>query len=67
MSKEVKVSMILIQRIILQLAQSSHCDDLLKYSKQYGISITRSQAAEVAALMHGKNINIFDEQERRAC
>ncbi|MEH7664115.1 DUF2624 family protein, partial [Bacillus velezensis] len=22
------------------------------------------QAAEVAALMHGKNINIFDEQER---
>ncbi|XLG15086.1 DUF2624 domain-containing protein [Bacillus velezensis] len=64
MSKEVKVSMILIQRIILQRLNQVTADDLLKYSKQYGISITRSQAADVAALMHGKNINIFDDQER---
>ncbi|MGG3033624.1 DUF2624 domain-containing protein [Bacillus stercoris] len=56
--------MILFQRIILQRLNQATADDLLKYSKQYGISLTRSQAVEVANLLNGKNVNIFNESER---
>ncbi|WP_121642918.1 DUF2624 domain-containing protein [Bacillus vallismortis] len=56
--------MILFQRIILQRLNQATADDLLKYSKQYGISLTRSQAIEVANLLYGKNVNIFNENER---
>ncbi|CCU59028.1 DUF2624 domain-containing protein [Bacillus subtilis] len=56
--------MILFQRIILQRLNQATTDDLLKYSKQYGISLTRSQAVEVANLLYGKNVNIFNESER---
>lgn len=56
--------MILFQRIILQRLNQATADDLLKYSKQYGISLTRSQVVEVANLLYGKNVNIFNESER---
>lgn len=56
--------MILFQRIILQRLNQATADDLLKYSKQYGISLTRPQAIEVANLLYGKNVNIFNESER---
>ncbi|MCY7783146.1 MULTISPECIES: DUF2624 domain-containing protein [unclassified Bacillus (in: firmicutes)] len=56
--------MILFQRIILQRLNQATADDLLKYSKQYGISLTRQQAVEVANLLYGKNVNIFNESER---
>ncbi|MDU0154342.1 DUF2624 domain-containing protein [Bacillus cabrialesii] len=56
--------MILFQRIILQRLNQATADDLLKYSKQYGISLTRTQAIEVANLLYGKNVNIFNESER---
>ncbi|CUB26097.1 hypothetical protein BN2127_JRS7_00328 [Bacillus subtilis] len=56
--------MILFQRIILQRLNQATADDLLKYSKQYGISLTRPQAIEVANLLYGKNVNIFNERER---
>ncbi|NTU25073.1 DUF2624 domain-containing protein [Bacillus tequilensis] len=56
--------MILFQRIILQRLNQATADDLLKYSKQYGISLTRAQATEVAKLLYGKNVNIFNDSER---
>nr|WGD85407.1 DUF2624 domain-containing protein [Bacillus subtilis] len=56
--------MILFQRIILQRLNQATADDLLKYSKQYGISLTRSYTVEVANLLYGKNVNIFNESER---
>ncbi|MCY9091091.1 DUF2624 domain-containing protein [Bacillus mojavensis] len=56
--------MILFQRIILQRLNQATAEDLLKYSKQYGISLTKPQAIEVANLLYGKNVNIFNEQER---
>ncbi|MDR4435741.1 DUF2624 domain-containing protein [Bacillus tequilensis] len=56
--------MILFQRIILQRLNQATADDLLKYSKQYGISLTRTQATEVAKLLYGKNVNIFNDSER---
>ncbi|MEC1607622.1 DUF2624 domain-containing protein [Bacillus halotolerans] len=56
--------MILFQRIILQRLNQASAEDLLKYSKQYGISLSKPQAVEVANLLYGKNVNIFNEQER---
>ncbi|KAF1679604.1 DUF2624 domain-containing protein [Bacillus mexicanus] len=56
--------MILFQKIILQRLNQATADDLLKYSKQYGIHLTRAQAIEVANLLYGKNVNIFNESER---
>ncbi|AOZ90015.1 tRNA methyltransferase [Bacillus xiamenensis] len=56
--------MILIQKIVLQRLNQITANDLLRYAKQYGVSLTSSQAAEVAKLMNGKNVNIFNDAER---
>ncbi|BBP90763.1 hypothetical protein BsIDN1_43810 [Bacillus safensis] len=47
-------------------AQSDHSKRSVKVceKKQYGVSLTSHQAAEVAKLMNGKNINIFNDSER---
>ncbi|MFS0655290.1 DUF2624 domain-containing protein [Bacillus sp. 179-C3.3 HS] len=56
--------MILIQKIVLQRLNQITANDLLKYAKQYGVSLTNNQAVEVAKLMNGKNVNIFHDAER---
>ncbi|MBD3860614.1 DUF2624 domain-containing protein [Bacillus sp. 28A-2] len=56
--------MILIQKIVLQRLNQITANDLLRYAKQYGVSLTSTQAAEVAKLMNGKNVNIFNDAER---
>lgn len=58
------MELILIQKIVLQRLNQITANDLLKYAKQYGVSLTSSQAAEVAKLMNGKNVNIFNDAER---
>ncbi|MCY7617355.1 MULTISPECIES: DUF2624 domain-containing protein [Bacillus] len=56
--------MILIQKIVLQRLNQITANDLLRYAKQYGVSLTSNQAVEVAKLMNGKNVNIFNDAER---
>ncbi|MCY9671443.1 DUF2624 domain-containing protein [Bacillus pumilus] len=56
--------MILIQKIVLQRLNQITANDLLRYAKQYSVSLTSNQAAEVAKLMNGKNVNIFNDAER---
>ncbi|MEI4789312.1 DUF2624 domain-containing protein [Bacillus sp. FJAT-53060] len=56
--------MILIQKIVLQRLNQMTANDLLRYAKQYGVSLTPNQAVEVAKLMNGKNVNIFNDAER---
>ncbi|PRR93210.1 MULTISPECIES: DUF2624 domain-containing protein [unclassified Bacillus (in: firmicutes)] len=56
--------MILIQKIVLQRLNQITANDLLRYAKQYNVSLTSNQAAEVAKLMNGKNVNIFNDAER---
>ncbi|MFP3418415.1 DUF2624 domain-containing protein [Bacillus sp. SIMBA_154] len=56
--------MILIQKIVLQRLNQITANDLLRYAKQYGVSLTSTQAAEVAKLINGKNVNIFNDAER---
>ncbi len=38
--------------------------ELLKYSKEYEIPITTEQADQIVLLMKGKNINIYNTDER---
>lgn len=51
-------------KIVLQRLNQITANDLLRYAKQYGVSLTSNQAAEVAKLMNGKNVNIFNDAER---
>lgn len=38
--------------------------ELLKYAKQFQISITREEAGRIAACLRGKGVNIFNNSER---
>lgn len=58
------MELILIQKIVLQRLNQITANDLLRYAKQYGVSLTSNQATEVAKLMNGKNVNIFNDAER---
>ena len=40
--------------------------ELQKYSKEYDVPITNAQADQIVGLMKGKNINIYDNDERLA-
>jgi hypothetical protein len=55
-----------MQKIILQRLNQATAKDILAYANQYGISLTAGQAEQVASLLYGKNVNIFDEKERAA-
>ncbi|MFS8652340.1 MAG: DUF2624 domain-containing protein [Caldibacillus sp.] len=39
-------------------------NDLLKYAEKANISVTKSQAEQVAAFIRGKNFNLFDDRDR---
>ncbi|MDA1474817.1 DUF2624 domain-containing protein [Bacillus changyiensis] len=56
--------MILFQKIVLQRLNQVTADEVLKYAEKYGIHVTKKQALEVEKLVNGKNINIFNENER---
>lgn len=58
------MDVILFQKIVLGRLNQVTADEVLKYAKQYGIQVTRKQALEVEKLVKGKNINIFNEEER---
>lgn len=56
----------LYQKIINQKINSLTVDDLLKYSKQYNIKITRDEASKALLLIKkNKNADIFDDNERK--
>ncbi|MCM3161805.1 MULTISPECIES: DUF2624 domain-containing protein [Bacillaceae] len=57
--------MILFQKIINQKLNNISVEELMQYAKQFNISIGRAQAAEVVKAMNGKNINIFNVNERK--
>lgn len=39
-------------------------DELLRLAKQYNVSLTTQQAKAVSAIVAGKNINVFNKDER---
>lgn len=57
--------MFFIQKLIVQRLNQATAKDIIKYANQYNISLTAKQAADVASLLNGKNVNIFDEEEKK--
>lgn len=54
----------LIQQFVNKKLNNMTSKELLKYSTEYGISITSEQADKIITLIQGKHINIYDTQER---
>ncbi|MCA0147581.1 MULTISPECIES: DUF2624 domain-containing protein [Rossellomorea] len=54
----------LLQNVINHKINHITNDELLKYAKQYNISLTPDQATSIVAKVKGKNINIFDDTKR---
>lgn len=54
----------LIQQLINKKLNHITPKELLKYSKEYTVFITPEQAEQIATLIHGKNINIYDTDAR---
>lgn len=57
-------SMNLIKQLVNKKLNHISTKELLKYSKEYEVSITTAQADQIVLLMKGKNINIYDNDER---
>lgn len=56
----------IFQNIINHKIKTITTDELLKYAAQFQISITRDQAQKIAGYLRGKQVNIFDDSERKA-
>ncbi|BCB04845.1 DUF2624 domain-containing protein [Bacillus sp. KH172YL63] len=54
----------LLQNVINHKINSITNDELLKYARQYNISLTPQQTSSIVASVRGKNINIFNDAER---
>ncbi len=59
-------SMNLIKQLVNKKLNHISTKELLKYSKEYDVPITTAQADHIVGLMKGKNINIYDNDERLA-
>ncbi len=59
-------SMNLIKQLVNKKLNHISTKELLKYSKEYNVPITTAQADQIVGLMKGKNINIYDNDERLA-
>ncbi|ENQ3104215.1 Protein of unknown function [Bacillus sp. 491mf] len=54
----------LIQQFVNKKINNMTSKELLKYSKEYEVPITSEQADKIVTLIQGKQINIYDIQER---
>ncbi|WP_132743004.1 DUF2624 domain-containing protein [Scopulibacillus darangshiensis] len=56
----------MIKQLVNQKINNMTPDELLKVSRQYGLSLSRSQGAKVSGLLKGREVDIFDDHERKA-
>ncbi|WP_064091473.1 DUF2624 domain-containing protein [Rossellomorea aquimaris] len=54
----------LLQNVINHKINAITREELLKYAKQYSISLTTQQANTIVSHVQGKNINIFNDSQR---
>jgi len=54
----------LLQNVINYKINIITGDELLKYAKQFNISLTKTDAGKIAAYLRGKNLNIFNDADR---
>ncbi|MFY4776380.1 DUF2624 domain-containing protein [Metabacillus sp. RGM 3146] len=57
--------MILFQKIINQKLNNINEAELLQLAKQNSLSLNQKQASQIVSLIQGRNINVFNEQERK--
>ncbi|WP_071460147.1 DUF2624 domain-containing protein [Bacillus massilinigeriensis] len=56
----------IFETIINHKINTITADELLKYASQFDVKITKLQANKLAEYLRGKEVNIFDDQERSA-
>ncbi|MCM3765305.1 DUF2624 domain-containing protein [Neobacillus niacini] len=54
----------IFESIINHKINTITAEELVKYARQFNISVTRAQAKKIAEYLRGKNINIFDDGQR---
>ncbi len=54
----------IFESIINHKINTITAEELMKYAKQFNITVSRGQAKKIAEYLRGKNINIFDDYER---
>ncbi len=54
----------IFENIINHKINTITADELLKYAKQFNIDLNRHQSRRIAEYLRGKNINIFDNEQR---
>jgi len=55
----------IFENIINHKISTITAEELLKYGGQFQISITKDQAKKIAAYLRGKQVNIFNDEERK--
>ncbi|APH04361.1 DUF2624 domain-containing protein [Bacillus weihaiensis] len=55
----------LFQKIVNQKLNNISAEELMQYANQFKVSIDKNQAMKVVKEMNGKNINIFNVNERK--
>lgn len=55
----------IFENIINHKVSTMTAEELLKYANQFKISISKEQAAQIASYLRGKQVNIFDDRERK--
>lgn len=58
--------MAIFENIINHKISNITADELLKYAKQFQISVSKPQAQKIAEYLRGKKVNIFNNSERTA-
>ncbi|MGV3464822.1 MAG: DUF2624 domain-containing protein [Heyndrickxia sp.] len=54
----------LLQNVINYKINIITGDELLKYAKQFNVKLTKADASKIAAYLRGKNLNIFNDNDR---
>ena len=54
----------IFENIINHKVSTITSDELLKYADQFNIAISKQHADKIAAYLRGKQVNIFDDNER---
>ncbi|MDQ0269471.1 DUF2624 domain-containing protein [Cytobacillus purgationiresistens] len=54
----------IFENIINHKVSNITADELLKYAKQFNISVKKAEAEQIAQYLRGKKVNIFNDSER---
>ncbi len=55
----------IFENIINHKISTITADELLKYGGQFQISVSKGHAQKIASYLRGKQVNIFDDAERK--